>query len=364
MNVIKFTSRAARYWKRNGQYWSAGKLANAALAQLAMRLKLRYVPARPVVAKIEATNICNGTCRLCPVGRKEPGHRPYGMLAWDTYRRLIDQSKATLHAVDLTNWGESLLHKQILDMVRYAHDARLYTYLSTNLHTVRPQHYTGLMRCGLDELALSLHGLSEKTYQAYQPGFQFNQACRIIEQLAQARRDCGRTDTLKIKLNFVVTAVNEHESADLPAFAERMGVDWLLSEPSLNLRFTISPELTRKDPDKAREIVARMVREWLPRKGQYDRPLYRQVEKDPTRMYSPRKIVPCEWPWTKLVVNCDGGLSICCGSYNHRDDIGQYTWQPIGQLWNSRAYRQCRASFSPAAATNGVICSRCPGLLL
>jgi len=360
-----FALRAWRYLRRNGRYWTARKVANAALAQLALRLKLPWCPAGPVVAKIEATNICNGACRLCPVGRKEPGHRPYGMMQWDLYTRLIDAVKDTVVTVDLTNWGESLLHPRILEMIRYAHDARMYTYLSTNLHTVRDEHVEGLMRCGLDELALSLHGLSDTTYQAYQPGFQFDEAVELVSRLADARERLGRDGRPKIKLNFVVTAANVHEVDDLPAFAERYGVEYVISEASLNLRFRISPDTARREPDKARAIIADQIDTWLPPAGRHDRPAYRDLLDDPAALYSGRKQYACDWPWTKLVVNHDGGLSICCGSYSPTEDVGRYEGQPMRQLWNSPAYRQCRRSFRKRSATAPrVLCEQCPGVLL
>ena len=43
------------------------------------------------------------------------------------------------------------------------------------------EHVEGLMRSGLDELALSLHGLSEESYQAYQPGFAFDEAVELLK---------------------------------------------------------------------------------------------------------------------------------------------------------------------------------------
>lgn len=365
MKPTAFALRAWRYLKRNGRYWTARKAANAALAQLALKLKLPYCPAGPVVAKIEATNICNGTCRLCPVGHKTPGHRPYGMMAWELYTQLIDAVKDTVVTVDLTNWGESLLHPQILPMIRYAHEARMYTYLSTNLHTVRPEHVDGLMLNGLDELALSLHGLSDDTYQAYQPGYRFDEAVDVIAQLVEARNRLGGDNRPKIKLNFVVTAVNVHEVDQVAAFAERYGVEYVISEASLNLRFKIPPAMVRCEPDAARTIAAEQIDTWLPPPGRHDRAAYRDLLADPSGLYNGRKQYACDWPWTKLVVNHDGGLSICCGSYSPGEDVGRYSGQPIRQLWNSPAYRRCRESFRKRPPTQRrVLCDQCPGVLL
>ncbi len=353
MSVIAFTRRAVRYWRRNRRYWSALKLANAAAAQVAMRLRLAYNPAMPVVAKIEATNICNGTCRLCPVGRGEKTGRACGKISWDRYCSLIDRVAPWVHTVDLTNWGESLLHPRILEMIAYAHRANLYTYLSTNLHTFRPGHIDGLMGSGLDELTLSLHGLSSETYAAYQPGFDFQEACKLIDALVEARHRHHRQDQLKITLNFVVTACNEHEAGLVEEFARQRGVDCAISEASLNLRFLVAPELVREDCAAAQQKVAAQAAIWLPKDPQFVRSLYHQAIKEPAIIFSGCKRAHCDWPWTKLVVNWDGGVSACCGSYYACDDVARDRGQPLRRLWNSPGLRACRASFAPGRRRRG-----------
>ena len=206
-------------------------------------------------------------------------------------------------AVDFSNWGESLLHPRIFDMIRRASQAGLYAYLSTNLHTVSDRHVQPLMTCGLDELAMSLHGLSDQTYSAYQPGFAFQDACQVIGKLTAARAALGGGVRPIMKINFVVSAVNQHEAADLPAFAARYGVGWVLSEPSLNLRYAVSPEMARGRPQEARAVIAEAIDRWLPRDGSHERPLYRTLLDDPALMYRGRKLSACDWPWTRLVVN-------------------------------------------------------------
>lgn len=369
MKLLTLPTRLVRYWRRNGRYWTARKAFNAALAFLAHRLRLQYVPAMPVVAKIEATNACNGTCALCPVGRKDAGRRPVTLMPFDRFRALVDELKDTLVVLDVTNWGESLLHPRVLDMIRYGHAQGLYTYLSTNLHTVRPQHVEALMRCGLDELALSLHGLSDASYAAYQPGFDFAEACTTIERFVDARRRLARDGKPKIKINFVVMRTNEHEAAEVPAFARRLGVDYVLSRPSLNVRFQAPPELVRRDEGRARAILREQADRWLPRGEPWNHSLYERCAEDPACLYDPRKVVECDWPWTRLVVNADGGLSICCGTFRKDEDIAALNGTPLAAQWNSAPYRRSRAAFRGAGRARAVggratPCEQCPGVLL
>ena len=49
------------------------------------------------------------------------------MLTLERFKGLIDKSKRYLVAVDLLMWGDPLIVPQINEMVRYAHDARIWT---------------------------------------------------------------------------------------------------------------------------------------------------------------------------------------------------------------------------------------------
>ena len=134
--AVDFVVRGVFYLWRNHQYLTVPKLSNIVAANLSFLLKSEYVPARPYRMKIESTNICNTRCQLCPTGIGLRG-RPKGKMELDRYRRLIDQVKWHLLALDLSMWGDPLIVPEIYDMVRYAHDRRIWTYLSSNLHAFK-----------------------------------------------------------------------------------------------------------------------------------------------------------------------------------------------------------------------------------
>ena len=153
-----FFARGLSHVWRNRRYLTLLKLLNIALVNLQYCLKTQRVLGRPYKMKIESTNLCNTHCQLCPTGLGFRG-RPKGMMAFEDYARLVDSFRWHLVALDLSMWGDPLIVPDIFRMVRYAHDRRIWTYLSSNLHAFKPEagHAEALVNSGLDLLTCSLH---------------------------------------------------------------------------------------------------------------------------------------------------------------------------------------------------------------
>ncbi len=85
----------------------------------------------PNMIHIEPTNHCNLGCIMCPQPREM--QRVKGMMNFDLYKSIIDELKDTpAEFVYLHQFGESLLHKKITDMVDYASENGLQVGMSTN----------------------------------------------------------------------------------------------------------------------------------------------------------------------------------------------------------------------------------------
>ena len=64
-------------------------------------------------------------------------------------------------------------------MIRYLTDRNISSYMSSNLHTFRPEQAELLVVAGLGRLSVSLHGISPETYQKYQPGKDFDRVVAV-----------------------------------------------------------------------------------------------------------------------------------------------------------------------------------------
>ena len=370
--AVDFVARAVFYVWRNHRYLTLPKLANIVAANLCFSLKTEYVPARPFNMKIEATNVCNTSCRLCPTGVGISG-RPKGKIDLQRYRSIVDQVKWHVLALDLSMWGDPLIVPQIYDMIRYAHDKRIWTYISSNLHAFKCDggQAESLVRSGLDLLTCSLHGASQETYEQYQPNKRLDQVVQKVRHIVETRRRLG-SDTPAVQLNFVVTRYNEHERKSFASLASELGCKAVFSPPAMNVRFigldkNLQP-LGLTDEDRRKRVLDHL-RQWLPEEQSYVLKPYHRIlnGQDGDADFNGHKPMSCSWPWRSSVVNWDGQVAACCGGFDPAEDMGNVFEQSFGEIWNSKRYRMARRTFRHKVTTEQAKdnpCASCPGFML
>jgi len=369
---LDFLARGLLHVWRNRRYLTAVKLLNMAAVNLQFRLKTQRVIGRPYRMKIESTNICNTRCQLCPTGLGLRG-RAKGIMSDEGFRGLIDQLKRYLYVLDLSMWGDPLIAPDIYRMIRYAHHAGIWTYVSSNLHGFKPEkgQAEALVHSGLDMLTCSLHGASQSTYETYQPGKQFDAAVQKIRQIIEVRDRLG-SPTPVVQLNFIVTRHNEHERQAFVELAQRLGCKAVFSIASMNVRF-LGQDQQLADLGLSGEQLTQKTRahlqHWLPGDPKCVLEAYQRMLEGRFNAadWNGRKMMNCPWPWQSSVINWDGAVSICCGSFDGREDMGNVFRTPFDQIWNSRAYRLARRSFTrklPDDQAQQTACASCPGFMV
>jgi len=343
----------ARAWHLR-KFLTPFKLANICLVKLQWLLRTEYVIGRPYAITIEPTNFCNSNCRLCPTNQRGLS-REKGVLQWEPYRDWIDRYSPWIYEVSLAFWGEPLLAPNICRMITYAHDKRIRTFLSTNLHALRPERgdASALVASGLDKLTCSLHAASQGTYEVYQPGKEFEAAVNKIRAITDVRQRSG-SKTPEVLLNFVVTRFNEHEIPAFTGLAHELGCEPQFTPASLNLRFIPSE-------NRDGEIENRL-RNWLPRDPAYVLEPYRRML-DGAEVNSPKARHACKELWVHLYISWDGMVYPCWAPGGHDQAFGDLAVQSLGEIWNGPRYRAARRR---ATDRNGddVICAHCCGTAL
>jgi len=372
LGAVDFVARGVFYVWRNHYYLTLPKLANMAMSNLLFALKTEYVAARPYSMKIESTNICNTKCQLCPTGIGLQG-RPKGKMNFDQYTNLVDRLSWHLLALDLSMWGDPLIVPDIFKMIEHAHKRRIWTYISSNLHAFKPGkgQAEAIVESGLDMLTCSLHGATQATFERYQPGKNFQEAIDKVRNIVETRNRMGSA-TPQIQLNFVVTRHNEHEIESFKRLADELGCKPVFSTASMNLRFLNQDKKLQPlglAPDLLKKKQVAHLKEWLPDDKEYVLDPYRKLingEFD-DQDWNGRKAFDCSWPWKSSVINWDGQVVTCCGSFDPGEDMGSVFDKPFGQIWNGKSYRMARRSFKkkvadPDAKDNP--CATCPGFML
>src|SRR5258708_13844813 len=175
--MIKAFVRRAGYVRRHAwtvwPYLTARKLCNLALNQMEMQVAKTRPRSFPPFLKVEATPLCHLSCGGCVHAsksyKKTLDNKMH--LTVDRLNQMIEPIIPTLIGVSLSYSGEPLLNRQVPDLVRYLHEARISTSFSTNLSIPMSEvQAEALVGAGLDRMQISLAWWSEETYRRHPGG--------------------------------------------------------------------------------------------------------------------------------------------------------------------------------------------------
>jgi len=301
---------------------------------LSLRTKL---VSNPVKLTVEPTNICNLRCPACFTGIGQVG-RKAGPMPLALYRRLLRELGGHLFQIEFTNWGEPLLAKEFCTLVREAKERGISTITSTNLSIPFDRSRAeALVASGLDVFGVSIDGARQETYGRYRVRGDFDTVLRNCRMVIEAKKHLGSA-TPKLVWEFHVF---RHNVDDIEP-AKEMARD-------LGMGITISKGWT-------------VGNEWNP-SGQWS-----------FFLGNPEPF-PCLFLWHFAVVNNDGGVAPCCGTFYQADDMGRLSSSPgdggaqtFRQVWNGARFREARQLYRERSRApqdvRSRICHDCPSTLL
>ncbi|MEE9193854.1 MAG: radical SAM protein [Thermodesulfobacteriota bacterium] len=140
------------------------------------RVKLaEVVPlSTPYLVIIDVANICNFKCNFCfqSVDKsrlRDMGFKP-NIMDIEIFKKTINEVKKfpeQIKRIYLFAHGESLLNKNLPDMIAYAKEQNVseVIQITTNGSLLNPDFNMKLINAGLDELRISIEGLSAEKYK-------------------------------------------------------------------------------------------------------------------------------------------------------------------------------------------------------
>ena len=206
-----------------------------------LKLPLRDQPApvRPLdVAKlpsrmyIECTAACNISCTdaCCAPETGITKTRQAGMLDFDLFKRVVDETGPGLVRIDFFNYGEAFLHKRAIEMCEYIKGRfpHVYLYTSTNGLTFTEESARRLAHSGIDEVTFSIDGATPESYAKYRQRGDFKLAIRNLRVMAEEKRLAGR-DLPVLNWRYILFNWNDgDEEMNLARrVAAEMGIDRL-----------------------------------------------------------------------------------------------------------------------------------------
>ncbi len=313
------------------------KLGNLMLAKSQRWLRRDRVLGMPANYFIDPINICNLRCPLCPTGRGVLARSP-GRMEVSLLKQIIDEIAPWAYRVELYNWGEPLLHPDIIEIIRYASQQRVTVGLSSNLNRMDAEMARGLVESGLTQLIVSIDGTTQEAYSAYRRNGRLEVALKNLEMLLEARRKLNSHEPFII-WRMLVGRHNEHEVNAVREMAHQMGVDGFMTG------------VLYVDTEDANQVE-----QWLP----VD-PAYSHYDYNSGRLANSWH---CHDLWESMVINWDGGVAPCCWLHDAQLDFANLSGQSVREAWNNANYTSARRVIGkrdtqPADAFT--ICHRCRG---
>lgn len=236
-------------------------------------------------AGIETNNTCNLQCTHCPTPsdmKREQGH-----MNLDTFKRIIDLNPE-LERIYLTNWGEPLIHPEIVEMIRYAHAKGKHTAITTNGTTLDRNLSRDLIESGLDLMKFSVDG-DKETYQKIR-GYSYERVESNIMEFLDIRNSQGKKTWIEVSM----------------------------------LVF-----------EETREVIEQFLKKWGP--------LVDFVNLQPKFFTIKRKkYKPCRDLWRILVVLWNGDIVPCCADFEGVLSLGDAKKTNLQDIFKSAAMKDLR----------------------
>ncbi len=177
---------------------------------------------RPFSAwQIELTTRCPLRCKMCI--RSECADWQYQDMALENFEKLLPYLKE-VETVVLEGWGESLLHKDLLQCLRLVKKEGVRAGFVTSGMGLTEGRVAELIDAGLDFVGFSVSGTTPETHDAIRVN---SHLLPLLHGICLFREEKKRLRLLRPQMHLVFLMVkdNIHEVPSVPAFAKEAGMD-------------------------------------------------------------------------------------------------------------------------------------------
>ncbi|MCD6371719.1 MAG: radical SAM protein, partial [Candidatus Aenigmarchaeota archaeon] len=204
-----------------------------------LRYYLSYLINYPLIypkeINFQMTNACNLRCKMCNIWKLP--RNPKKEMKIKEMKRILKE---------VSNWkntkyvsfvgGEALIRmKDTLELIKYAKSLGFFTNIVSNgTLLTKKETCKKLVEAGLDRIAFSLDGATEKTHDYIRGSGSFYQVVKSVKNFLSLKRKFK----IKVDLTTVVMSYNFSELVDIYWLAKKLGVDqWFLQSVVLDNTF-------------------------------------------------------------------------------------------------------------------------------
>ena len=273
---------------------------------------------------VELTNQCNVSCTFCP---RQSVDMKIGFMSMELYKKIIDEASDHL-PVKLVIFfrGESLLHPEFIECVKYAKDKGIGPIqYATNAFELTNDMADKLLETGIDFISFSLDTLDPEIYRK--------------------SRLCGNLDISRDNVIYLSKKCDEKRKKGLQV-------------PTLQVS-TVEIEEYMPEQGKFIEFWKKYVDIVRVYYEHDDNGKFRNVEVQRLLEEEVPERKPCRKLFTDLLVYWDGQLALC--NYDWRGGLQGLNLKKmtIEEAWNSKLYEQLREAHNNGEIADDIMCQNC-----
>jgi radical SAM protein with 4Fe4S-binding SPASM domain len=175
----------------------------------------------PLRIFIEPVNFCNLKCIMCPsVKNRESKTAINTRKAIEILKFLAPYS----HTLHLYEWGEPLLHPDIMALISASVELQYQVRLSTNMNTDNFELIEFLGKSDIKKIRVSIDAASPLVYSKIRVNGDFDKVLRNIKLLVKTRDSMNKKRPF-IELAFIIMNYNQHEIERFKELAISLKVD-------------------------------------------------------------------------------------------------------------------------------------------
>ena len=167
----------------------------------------------PLLVDVELSSVCNLKCPMCPtITDKFQEKIPKKFLAFDLFKKIVDEVKGKIYSMRLSLVGEPTLHRNLVDAIKYAKIAGIpeVSFL-TNGSLLNIEYFEKIAKAGADWITISIDGLNDE-YEKIRKPLKFTETFSKLQDIYDYKRR-NNINKPVIKVQCVWPAIRQNPSA-------------------------------------------------------------------------------------------------------------------------------------------------------
>ena len=286
----------------------------------------------PFLVIIDVANVCNFKCEFCfqsvdKDALRDMGFKPH-IMDMPLFKKAVDEVRkfpSQVKRLYMFAHGESLLNKNLPDMISYAkeQDIAKVIQLTTNGSLLSPELNLKLIDAGLDELRISIEGLSAEKYREVAAvDIDFDAFVKNIEHFYMHRGSC------KVYVKAINIALEDGEEDKFfnlfENICDNISIEYLTP-------YYEGVDYSKLNPDHGKTICGDI----------------------------PKKIDVCPRLFYMLNICPDGNVTMCNVDNLEQYVIGNVKTDSLFQLWNGKELNALRIMHLQKKGRTHPFCSKC-----